>query len=292
MERSEEKAGNPSEISKGAFGEKKLIEVIQDRARRKELFYSIEVTPSDPPLNLDSLQPPPLFASITWISDKNLVAFRKDPQFCPALQWMKVLREKLPVLSHLTCLNMTPEDLEGIVEVGDLKSILALQGGNVSGPAPARFEHAVDLVRWLRQRLPDATIGVAGYPHTHFLALSPLDDLHRLREKVEAGADFIITQITFSSSDFIGFVRKCRFLKITCPMLPGVFIPPTFESLLFVTKISRIPVEEELWEKFKNKKDDLEAFQEFSLNEAEKWMKEVLAECPEDVFGFHIFTWK
>ncbi|XP_059621028.1 methylenetetrahydrofolate reductase (NADPH)-like [Phlebotomus argentipes] len=283
---SEEYAGN-SPTSGTPSG--KLIELISEKISRKEMFYSIEVTPSDPPLDLTSLNPPPLFASITWISDKNLVAFQHSPKACPALEMARELRNNFPVLSHLTCFKMTSGDLTNILRIGNLDSFFALQG-DASGNCP-EFRYAAELVKWLRSNRPDATIAVAGYPDGHFLATSLEDDLQRLKEKVDAGADLIITQVNFSASKVIEFMRKCRSIGIKATFLPGLFIPPSFESLQFVTKLGRIVVDEDIWRKFRETRENNDAFQEVILSITEKWARQILEECPEEISGFHIFTW-
>ncbi|XP_055694944.1 methylenetetrahydrofolate reductase (NADPH) isoform X2 [Lutzomyia longipalpis] len=286
---SEEGAKSTSAATAEAVPAKKLLNVLQEKLSRKEFFYSIEVTPSDATLDLTTFDHPPLFVAITWIRDNNLVAFRRSPNACPALQMLQEVREEFPVLSHLTCFNVTSEDLEGILRIGEPESIFALRG-DCSGTS-AEFKSAANLVAWLRRKLPDATIVVAGYPATHFLATSPDDDLRNLREKVDAGADFIITQITFSAAQLIDFVQRCRGIGITAQILPGVFIPSSFKSLQFVTQLGHIVLPEELWATFKGLKDNDEAFKEKALEVGEKWMREILAECPDEFAGFHIFTW-
>lgn len=115
--------------------------------------------------------------------------------------------------------------------------------------------------------------------------------MRNLREKVNAGADFIITQFTFSASQLIDFVHKCRSVGIKAQFLPGVLVPPSFANLLWVTQLAQVRLDEELWGQFKALKDDEETFQAMSLDVAEKWMRDVLKGCPEEFSGFHIFTW-
>ena len=65
-------------------------------------------------------------------------------------------------------------------------------------------------------------IGVAGYPEVHLTATSRDADIQFLKEKVEAGADFIITQLFYDNSTFLEWVQDCRRVGITCPIIPGV----------------------------------------------------------------------
>jgi len=73
------------------------------------------------------------------------------------------------------------------------------------------FAHAVDLVKFIRKNYGDYFgITVAGYPETHVSAASPEEDLKYLKEKVDAGADFIITQLFYDVNMFFEFVKRCR----------------------------------------------------------------------------------
>lgn len=91
-------------------------------------------------------------------------------------------------------------------------------------PFDSDLEYSGDLVRLIRQEFGDYFgICVAGYPRGHPDCSSYEDDLRYLKEKIDAGADFIITQLFFSAGDFLEFVRDCRKIGITCPILPGIF---------------------------------------------------------------------
>ncbi|XP_059621010.1 methylenetetrahydrofolate reductase (NADPH)-like isoform X2 [Phlebotomus argentipes] len=269
-----------------------LMELIREKISKKQLFYTIQVTPSDPPLNLTSLRPPPLFASITWIADNNLVAFRRNPEVCPALEMARELRNSFPVLSHLTCFKMTSGDLMGITQNENLHSFFAHQGNSLDAANDfPEFRYAAELVKWLRSNRPDATIAVAGYPDGHFLATSLEDDLQRLKEKVDAGADLIITQWNFSAAKVIDFIGKCRSIGIKVTFHPGLFIPVSFESLIAISRLGRIVLDEDIWLKLKQHRENNDAFQEVILGITENWVKEILKEFPEEISGFHLFTW-
>lgn len=86
------------------------------------------------------------------------------------------------------------------------------------------FSYATDLVRHVRNEFGDYfDICVAGYPRGHPDAESFEDDLKHLKEKVSAGADFIITQLFFEASTFFSFAKACTEIGISCPILPGIF---------------------------------------------------------------------
>ncbi|MEQ2238576.1 hypothetical protein ILYODFUR_034583, partial [Ilyodon furcidens] len=86
------------------------------------------------------------------------------------------------------------------------------------------FSYAIDLVKHIRSEFDEYfDICVAGYPTGHPEAESYEQDLRHLKEKVDAGADFVITQLFFRADTFLKFLDDCRAIGITCPILPGIF---------------------------------------------------------------------
>lgn len=79
------------------------------------------------------------------------------------------------------------------------------------------------VISWARASLSLMSSLLAGYPKGHPEAGSFEEDLRHLKEKVSAGADFIITQLFFEADTFLHFVKACKEIGITCPILPGIF---------------------------------------------------------------------
>lgn len=134
----------------------------------------------------------------------------------------------LTSLAHLTCMGSTPPEVEGVLEVLEqegVKNILALRGdprpedeGN-DGP----FQYASDLIKYIRRgHFSDFSIGAAAYPEGHAECSSPGDDLRHLKEKTDAGADFLITQLFFDNEIFFSFMEKVRRAGIKVPVLAGI----------------------------------------------------------------------
>ena len=132
---------------------------------------------------------------------------------------------------HITCTFMTrekvKESLDKARELG-IKNLLALRGDPPRGATDwvaveNGFNYAVDLVRFIKEEYGDFfCIGVAGYPEIHLQATSREDDIRFLKEKVDAGADFVITQLFFDNQLFYEWVADCRMAGITCEILPGI----------------------------------------------------------------------
>jgi methylenetetrahydrofolate reductase (NADPH) len=134
------------------------------------------------------------------------------------------------VMPHLTCVGHTRGELEVLadqIHAQGFRNIMTLRGdppkGATSFPVlPDGFRHAAELVALLKQRHPDFCLGVAGYPEKHPEAPSLEADLTHLKRKVDAGADFITTQLFFDNAVYYRFVERCRAEGITVPIVPGI----------------------------------------------------------------------
>lgn len=148
------------------------------------------------------------------------------------------------VVPHLICGGLSRYDIEDALIDLDflgLHNILALRGDALKGeprftPHPEGHAHAIDLVRQVaamnRGEFVDGeveechhsafTIGVAGYPETHGDAASAESDLQHLKAKVDAGAEYIVTQLFYDNRRFFDFVARCRAIGITVPIIPGI----------------------------------------------------------------------
>ncbi|HTN43691.1 MAG TPA: methylenetetrahydrofolate reductase [NAD(P)H] [Nitrospiria bacterium] len=135
----------------------------------------------------------------------------------------------LTTVAHLTCIAHTRNEIEAIVEkirVLGIENIMALRGdppkdGHLPPENRREYRYAVDLVRHIR-KMDGFCVGVAGYPEKHPEAPTMEEDLRHLKEKAEAGADFITTQLFFNNEDYFRFVERVRALGITLPVLPGL----------------------------------------------------------------------
>lgn len=135
----------------------------------------------------------------------------------------------LEVMCHLTVVGQSKDDARAVLrrlkELG-IENILALGGDPPQGmadwqPHPDGFHHAIDLVREA-VAMKFFSVAVAGFPEVHPRALSRDADLRFLKEKVDAGADAIITQLFFDNDDFYRFSDDLRKLGVAAPIIPGV----------------------------------------------------------------------
>lgn len=134
------------------------------------------------------------------------------------------------VMPHLTCVGHSRAELRAIIrEFKDcgLDQIMALRGDPPKGekdfqPHPDGLSYANELVQLIREVHPECTIGVAGYPEKHPEASCPEQDLENLKRKVDAGADFVTTQLFFDNQIYFDFIERCKQAGIEVPILPGL----------------------------------------------------------------------
>ncbi|MBP0963469.1 MAG: methylenetetrahydrofolate reductase, partial [Oscillospiraceae bacterium] len=136
----------------------------------------------------------------------------------------------VPTLAHLTCVSSTKEmvhrKIEKLKEVG-IENVMALRGDLTPELAQSdrsgwHYRNAIDLVRELKESGADFCIGGACYPEIHPESANQKEDIGYLKEKVDAGCDFLTTQMFFDNNLFYNFLYKIREAGITVPVVPGI----------------------------------------------------------------------
>lgn len=139
-------------------------------------------------------------------------------------------RFNIPMLAHLTCVSSTRETVgEMIKKITDagIENVMALRGDltpelTESDRSGWDYHHAVDLVRQLREIGTDFCIGGACYPEIHPESADRREDILHLKEKVDAGCDFLTTQMFFDNNLLYSFLYKIREAGIAVPIVPGI----------------------------------------------------------------------
>ncbi|HEY9125196.1 MAG TPA: methylenetetrahydrofolate reductase [Bacteroidales bacterium] len=163
------------------------------------------------------------------------------------------------VIPHLICGGHTKDDIEDLLldfHFLGINNLLVLRGDAPKGqkvfiPEKNGHEHTSDLVKQVMNmnkgiyvdpaiKDPQPTnfsVGVAGYPEKHVEAPNMETDLKHLKEKVDAGADYIVTQLFFDNAKFFAFEKACRLLGITVPIIPGIKPLSTLNDIKLVPQI-------------------------------------------------------
>ncbi|MEG0924694.1 MAG: methylenetetrahydrofolate reductase [NAD(P)H] [Anaerovoracaceae bacterium] len=128
--------------------------------------------------------------------------------------------------AHLTCVNSTKEEVNQVLKrlrENNVENILALRGDLVPEVAPKdEFEHASDLITFIKESDYDFGISGACYPEGHMDSKNRIEDIINLKKKVDAGAEHLISQLFFDNNVFYDFVEKARIAGITVPIEAGI----------------------------------------------------------------------
>ncbi len=138
-------------------------------------------------------------------------------------------RTSLTVVCHLTCVGHTKNEIAEILDTyseSGIENIMALRGDPPGGgrfePTPGGFVYAAELVEFIKKRYPHMGIGVAGFPEGHHECPNRLNEIEYLKAKVDAGADYICTQLFFDNRDFYDYRERCRMAGIDAPIVAGI----------------------------------------------------------------------
>ncbi|MBQ9611523.1 MAG: methylenetetrahydrofolate reductase [Lachnospiraceae bacterium] len=131
-----------------------------------------------------------------------------------------------PVLAHLTCVSSTKEHVREMIRVykeKGIENIMALRGDiPKEGRSIFDYDHASQLIYDIKSQDPEICIGGACYPEGHVECERPSEDIQHLKEKVEAGCDFLTTQMFFDNNTLYNFLYRIREKGIDIPVLPGI----------------------------------------------------------------------
>lgn len=150
----------------------------------------------------------------------------------------------LTVVSHLTCVGSSREQMLQILEryqQSGIHTIMALAGDppkDGSSVANSDFRYAADLVAFIKEHFPAMGIGVAGFPEGHPRSPNRLREIELLKAKVDAGADYICTQLFFDNRDFFDFCERCELAGIKVPIIPGIMSITSINSMRRMAELS------------------------------------------------------
>lgn len=206
----------------------KLIDILKE----DKLSLSFEVFPPKTDTAFDSVKAAiediaelhPAFMSVTYGAGGGTSRYTLDIA--------RTIKEHydVPIVAHLTCVSSTQETVReriADIQAAGIDNIMALRGDLTPEQEGADrsgwpYRYAVDLVRDLRESAPDLCIGGACYPEIHPESINQKEDIRYLKEKVEAGCDFLTTQMFFDNNLLYNFLYKIREAGITVPVVAGV----------------------------------------------------------------------
>eukprot|EP00899_Mesostigma_viride_P015008 jgi/Mesvir1/23508/Mv22350-RA.1 len=244
----------------------KIIDKINESIAAEKTFFSFEFFPPKTDEGLAHL----------WERMERMAAY--EPTFCDitwgaggsthdlTLDIASKMQNKVGVetMMHLTCTNITVESIKSAIAAAKeygITNILALRGDPPKGQdkftaTEGGLTCALDLVKLIRAEHGDYFgIGVAGYPEGHPDKIGAdgmvsdedyAADIDYLKQKVEAGADFIVTQLFYDCELFLKFVRDCRAAGITVPIVPGIMPIATYGGFKRMTGFCKTRIPEDI----------------------------------------------
>ena len=263
-----------------------VVDIIHEAIAAKRTRFAVELLPplkGDGRQKIfDALKPlmpyDPAYINITFHREGIKETVREDG----SIDWHVVRRRPgtvgisaaiqhrygVEVVPHLICGGLSKYDIEDTLIDMDflgLHNVLALRGDKSQNerrfmPHPQGHAHAIDLVRQIADmnhgRFIDGeveechhskfSIGVAGYPEVHFEARDITSDIAHLKAKIDAGAEYVITQMFFDNRKYFDFVRRCREAGIEVPIIPGLKPLSTLRHLEVLPETFSVEIPEEL----------------------------------------------
>lgn len=133
---------------------------------------------------------------------------------------------QVPALAHLTCVSSTREKVHSVlqeIQAHGIENVLALRGDiPKDGKVEKDYQYASQLIREIRETCPNLCIGAACYPEGHVESANKTVDIEHLKEKVEAGCDFVTTQMFFDNNILYNYLYRIREKGITVPVIAGI----------------------------------------------------------------------
>ncbi len=201
----------------------------------------------------------------------------------------------LTTVMHLTCVNATKEEIGSVVsqarEMG-VRNILALRGDPPGGngvfqKTEGGFEFSYQLVSYLKE-LGDFSIGTAGFPEGHIAcAEGKVVDWERLKNKIDCGADFVVTQLFFDNADFFEFRDHLMKLGVTVPIFPGILPVLSATQTKRITALCGAKLPKAMVAGLEKFADNDEAAMQFGIDYATRQCAELLAAGAP---GMHMYT--
>lgn len=200
----------------------------------------------------------------------------------------------IDAMAHLTCVGASREELSSVLdqlESAGVQNVIALRGDPPKGATsfvtpPGGFGHASELAAFIKAR---GTFCIAGacYPEKHPEAESLEADLEKLKRKVDAGAEFLITQLFFDNADYFAFVERARAIGIRVPIVAGIMPVTNVSQIKRFTAMCGARMPSELMQKLEPVAADADAVGELGVEHAVRQCRELLAAGAP---GIHFYT--
>ncbi len=196
---------------------------------------------------------------------------------------------KVAPMPHFTCVATGYGNIRAYMnnleELG-IKNILALRGDIPEGNYFSDFQHASDLIEYIKSD-HKLSVAAAGYPEGHIDSPTIEEDLKWLKYKVDKGAEVIFTQLFFENEKFFRFLENCRKSGINIPIIPGILPVTSFKQLEKMTSLCRVTIPPKFLEKLAKHSEDKDYTRELGIEFAAIQCEELVK---NGVSGIHFYT--
>jgi methylenetetrahydrofolate reductase (NADPH) len=204
-------------------------------------------------------------------------------------------RFNVPVMHHFTCVGHSKDELKAIItemQKRNIRNILALRGDAPQGekdwkPAPDGFEYCYQLIELIRSFGDFFSVGVAGFPEGHINCPDKETDSKYLKIKIDAGGEFVITQLFFDNKDYFEYLDRIRKAGVTVPIIPGILPITDYQTLLKFCNTCGATIPQKVHGIFKPLDGDAESTYKMGVKFAVQQCKDLLK---GGVPGLHFYT--
>lgn len=254
------------------------MKAIREILSKKEKSFSFEIFPPKTPegeiqlfKNLTELkQLNPHFISVT------MGAMGSNQRNTLEIVQRIETEHQITGVAHLTCIGADKDKIrDSLTELKkrNIRHLLCLRGDPPRDPSysplPDGFRYANELVEFIRKESGDYfTLGVAAYPEGHLEAKSLEEDLKNLKRKVDAGGEYILTQLFFNNDDYFSFVDRAQKIGIKVPMIPGIMPVTSFSQLQTFTTMCGAKIPEVMHRDLSKMKDHPDQVREYGIEYA------------------------
>ncbi len=234
----------------------------------------------------------PGFVSVTYGEQGGF-----DPERAEIAVAKRIKRElEMEVLAHVTCVGHSAAELRTVfteLAADGIENVLALRGDPPKGqppfiPADGGFRYATELLGLLSAERGFAfCTGAAAYPEVHPEAVDAASDLENALRKVDAGAEFLITQLFFDNERYFAFVERARAAGVRVPIVPGIMPITGFSQVARMTAMCGATIPPRLLAELESRKDEPEAVAELGVAYATLQCADLLARGAP---GIHFYT--
>jgi methylenetetrahydrofolate reductase (NADPH) len=232
----------------------------------------------------------PTFVSVTYGASGSLAQREKTVEIVSRIK----AEHGLEAMAHFTCVGSTVDELRTMLDRmrdAGIENVLALRGDPPPGqdewkPTEGGLRYSRELIELIRDGY-DFTIGAACFPEVHIHASSAESDLRHTREKVDAGARFLITQLFFDNAVYYDFVERARDLGIDVPIIPGIMPITNVAQIERFTALCGACIPERLHRELERRADQPDAVENFGVAYATLQCADLLAHGAP---GIHFYT--